>query len=117
MGLLADVYSDTVILYWEGANSSFSISGLSSLASLVEISNKQTTTSKAGVCKGEEEDELAVLIYKSSKTAKARAAAAAAKEELCTCRLLQAVVELQLEKDLLLITMTVHLLRKHKERE
>jgi len=30
------------------------------------MSNKQTTTSKAGVCEGEEEDELAVLLYKSS---------------------------------------------------
>eukprot|EP00985_Skeletonema_marinoi_P009920 scaffold4677_cov125-Skeletonema_marinoi.AAC.1 len=39
--------------------------------------SKQTTKSKAGICEGEE-DELAVLIYKSSKTAKARAAAAAA---------------------------------------
>jgi len=42
------------------------------------MSSKQTTKkSKAGVWEGEE-DELAVLIYKSSKTAKTRAAAAAA---------------------------------------
>ena len=45
------------------------------------MSSKSTTTkSKAGVWEGEE-DELAVLIYKSSKTAKLRASAAAAEEE------------------------------------
>jgi hypothetical protein len=42
------------------------------------MSSKPTTNkSKAGIWEGEE-DELAVLIYKSSKTAKLRAEAAAA---------------------------------------